>query len=107
VTADDAVLAHQPGHALAVDRVAKAAQFGMDSKRAVFPAVFGMDFADLLDQGVLLELPPRPRLGAGDPPVVARAGDLQHPAYPLDAEHLGMGGDEVPSGGLHFISRAK
>lgn len=107
VTADDAVLAHQPGHALAVDRVAEAAQFGMDSKRAVVPAVFGMDFADLLDQGVLLELPPRPRLGAGDPPVVARAGDLQHPAYPLDAEHLGMGGDEVPSGGLHFISRAK
>ncbi len=31
VTADDAVLAHQPGHALAVDRVAEAAQFGMDS----------------------------------------------------------------------------
>jgi hypothetical protein len=85
----------------------EAAQFGMDSQRTVVAAVFGMDFADLLDQGVLGFLPLRPRLGAGDPPVVARAGDFQHPAYPLDAEHLGVGGDEVPSGGLHFISRAK
>ncbi|WSX25825.1 hypothetical protein OG520_01010 [Streptomyces sp. NBC_00984] len=63
MTADDAVLAYRPGHALVVDRVAEAAQFGMDSKRAVVPAVFGMDFADLLAQGVLLETaaPPTPR----------------------------------------------
>ncbi|MFD9903326.1 hypothetical protein [Streptomyces sp. NPDC059063] len=43
----------------------------------------------------------------GEPPVVARARDLQNPAYPLNAESLGVGGDEVPAAGLHFISLAK
>lgn len=107
VPADDAMLAHQPRDPLAVGRVAEATQFGMDAKRAVVPPVFGVDLTDLLDEGVLGGLPLRPRLGAGGLPVVARVGDFQHPAYPLDAEHPGVGGDKVPSGGLHSISRAK
>ncbi|WP_328921139.1 hypothetical protein OG911_41510 [Streptomyces sp. NBC_00208] len=48
--------------------MAEAAQFGMYAQHAVFPAVFGVDLVDLLDQGVLRDLRLCPRASACDPP---------------------------------------
>ncbi|WP_326601594.1 hypothetical protein OG930_03785 [Streptomyces sp. NBC_01799] len=48
--------------------MAEAARFGMDAQQAVVPAVFGVDLADLLDQGVFRGLPLGPRASACDPP---------------------------------------
>lgn len=66
-----------------------------------------MDLADLRDQGVVGGLPLRSGFRTGDPPVVARPRGLKGPAYPLNAEDPGVGGDEVPATGLHFIPFAK
>lgn len=103
----DAVPSHQPLDALAVDGAPEAAQFGMDAPDTIGSLVLGVDLTDLHEQGVVGGLPLLAGLRTGDPPVVARARDPKDPAYPLDAEGLGMGGDEVPAAGLHFISLAK
>jgi hypothetical protein len=65
VAALDPVQAHQPLDTLAVDGVPKAPQLGNSGLRT------------------------------GDPPVGAGARDMKDPAYPLNTEGLGMGGDEV------------
>lgn len=101
------MLAHQPRHALAVHGVSVTTKFGMDPQRAVGLLVLGVDFPDLLDQGVLVVLARGTGRGAGLPTVVARARDSQHPAQPLHAEGPGVDGDEVPAAGRHFISLAK
>jgi hypothetical protein len=69
--------------------------------------VRGVYLADLRDKLVLGGLPLFAGLRAGEPPVVPGARDLKGSAYPLNAEGLGVGGDEVPAAGLHFISFAK
>uniref|UniRef100_A0AAU2VG60 Uncharacterized protein n=1 Tax=Streptomyces sp. NBC_00003 TaxID=2903608 RepID=A0AAU2VG60_9ACTN len=107
MTAFDPVEAHEPLDALAVDGMPEATQFGVDAADSVRSLVHGVDLADLRDQGLVGGPPRRPGLRTGDPPVVARARDLKNPAYPLNAEDPGVGGDEVPAVGLHFISCAK
>ncbi|GAA0432218.1 hypothetical protein GCM10010357_62260 [Streptomyces luteireticuli] len=103
----DPVEAHEPLDALAVDGMPEAPQFGVDAADSVRSLVLGVDLADLRDQGLAGGPPLRPGLRTGDPPVVTRARDLKDPAYPLNTEGPGVGGDEVPAAGLHFISFAK
>jgi hypothetical protein len=107
VAALEPVDAHQTLDALAVDRVPEAAQLGMDAPDSIGALVLGMDLTDLHEQGVVGGLPLPTGLRAGEPPVVARARDPKDPAYPLNAEGFCVGGDEVPTAGLHFISFAK
>lgn len=103
----DTVPAHQALDALAVDGVPEAAQLSVDAPDSVGALVLGMDLTDLHEQGVGGGLPLSTGLRTGEPPVVARARDLQDPAYPLNAEDFCVGGDEVPAVGPHFISFAK
>src|SRR5689334_7742884 len=80
---NDRVLAHDAGDPLVVDQHSGVAQFSGHPRRSVGTTGIRVDLTDPLGQELVVPLPGRPRLPAGQPLVVAGAVHAHNLAEPL------------------------